>query len=130
MSYFYYNYFTLSKTTLLYFDLFYTKHFLIFYLFLKMGGLIGYKLQYYFYRLLSADDLITYTITNFYLYFYLFNIEQLICYNNFNTYFIISIVFLNFLIILFNKNKIKTKRDFLFFSSQMLLNNIFILLFI
>lgn len=75
ISYFYYNYSTLNKQTLFYFDFFFLKHFLIFFLFLKMGGLIGYNLQYYFYKLLNYKNLINYTITNLYLYINILNLE-------------------------------------------------------
>lgn len=130
LSYFYYNYQTLNKITLSYFNDVYFQIFLLSYLFVKMGGLIGYNLQLRFYQLLSYKDILVYTLTNFYLYVYILKIEQLLYFNETVNIFLFSIIFLNFIILILKKDFLKNKRDFLFFSSQILLNNIFMLILI
>lgn len=130
MLYFYFNYSTLNKQTLLYFDKTNLGAFLIVYFFIKMGGLFGHKMQLFFYKNLSYKNLLLYTLTNFYLYFYIFNCEALLTYNHINNHIVLTLILLNFLIFMYNFKNFKTKEDFLFFSSQMFLNNLYFLIFL
>lgn len=114
----------------MYFDKEKLQLFLIVYFFIKMGGLFGHKLQLFFYKNLNYKTLLIYTITNFYLYFYIFNFENIFFFNYVNNNIIIILITLNYFAFFYNFNNFKSKQDFLFFSSQMLLNNLYFLIFL
>ena len=127
--YFYYNFGTLNKSMLMNFEPENLQLFLFLYLFIKMGGLIGYKLQHIFYNYLNYKNLILYTFTNFYAYIYIYNIESIFNYVYINNNLVLITILINFIINFYFKKNIKTQRDFLFFSSQILLNNLMLLMF-
>lgn len=127
--YFYLSYSTLNKIVLSYFDIEKVQYFLSTYVFIKMGGIFGHNLQIFFYKYLSYKNLIKYTITNLYVYMYIFNFEKIFYYNEMSVKYIIFFIILNYLSFIYNFEKFKTKRDFLFFSSQMLLINTYFFIF-
>ena len=117
MSYFYINYQTLNKNILFLIDPNSLQKFILFFIFVKMGGLIGVFLQKNFYEILDYNSLILYNFCNAYIYIYMLKIEYILKDIKCNTNFILFLIFLNIIILILNKNKINNIRGFLFLSS-------------
>lgn len=130
ISYFYSYNGTLNKNMLFLLDEKNFINFLLFYIFIKMGGLIGFYLHNNFYMLLGYKDLFIYNLCNFYFYIYIFQIELFNFDKKEHTMLVLFLLFFNFIIIFLKKKEIKNNRSFLFYSSQILLSNIYIYLFL
>lgn len=129
--YFYFSYNTLNRAVLLYLDKDNVWLFLAGYLFIKMGGLFGHKLNLFLHKNLSEVDFHLYLTTNYYLHFYIFHCEEILfpLPTHYPAMALIALLLI-FAVFLHNTKNVKSSEELVFFCGMLFVNTIYLYLYV
>lgn len=127
MLYFYFNYGTLDRLVLLYFDQDNVWLFLAGYLFIKMGGLFARETNFFLHKNLSETDFYLYLTINYYLHFYIFHCEEIFfpLPTHYPAMALISMLLI-FAVFLHNFKRAKSAEEVVFFFGQLFVNTLYL----